>query len=247
MNWMQELCQVYDNVENSAIPDMDNLIPLYHVKQKVDIEIVLNENSECVDINLHKKSTNIIIPCTERSSARSGKNARKMPHPLADKVECIFTEEYRNQLEDWAKWSSAHPFIKVIYEYMRKGDVEKDLKKRKWWRDGKEDKNKFATWIVEKSGEPSSKTWEDNNLKRNWIDYIKNKNKSLIGGLCYVTGKKSILARFHPKKTISSASNAKIISANDDKNFTFRGRFTDKKGCQAINISSELHKKHIQL
>ncbi|OPY85576.1 MAG: CRISPR-associated protein (Cas_Csd1) [Syntrophorhabdus sp. PtaU1.Bin153] len=43
--------------------------------------------------------------------------------------------------------------------------------------------------------------------------------------LCYVTGEEEFMAGQHPAKLRNDADKAKIISSNDQSNFTFRGRF----------------------
>jgi CRISPR-associated protein Csd1 len=62
-------------------------------------------------------------------------------------------------------------------------------------------------------------------------------NKSVDNNeLCYITGERnSRRAKFHPKKINNQAANAKLISANDSINFTYRGRFTDET--QPLNVS----------
>lgn len=68
-------------------------------------------------------------------------------------------------------------------------------------------------------------------------------------GFCHVTGEHKALASKHPNRVLKSASNAKLISANDMSGFTFLGRFTDddksiaKQGYQAVNISAEVTEK----
>ena len=59
--------------------------------------------------------------------------------------------------------------------------------------------------------------------------------------LNYVNGLFEKIAIYHPSKVRNAGSSAKIISANDTTNFTFRGRFlTDNEACQ---ISSETTQK----
>ena len=68
-------------------------------------------------------------------------------------------------------------------------------------------------------------------------------------GFCYITGQNRPLASKHPNRILRSATNAKLISANDMDSFTFLGRFTDNKasikaqGLQGANISAVVTEK----
>ena len=90
-------------------------------------------------------------------------------------------------------------------------------------------------------------TWKDEGLFTAWQDYYASFDSKY--GFCYVTGETKALASKHPNRVLKSASNAKLISANDMDGFTFRGRFTDEKetittqGYQAVNISAEVTEK----
>ena len=59
--------------------------------------------------------------------------------------------------------------------------------------------------------------------------------------LCMISGETIVPARQHPKGIIPMNGNAKLISANDTSNFTYRGRFTDDQ--QAVTISYEASQK----
>ena len=52
-----------------------------------------------------------------------------------------------------------------------------------------------------------------------------------------MSGKVEVLSFLQPKKIRNEGDGAKLISSNDEKNFTFRGRFSDKS--QAFSIGYE--------
>lgn len=62
-------------------------------------------------------------------------------------------------------------------------------------------------------------------------------------GLDYVTGQQMRLAESHAAGLRYSGDMAKLISANDNKNFTYRGRFVDKKEVAAVGyeVSQKAH------
>jgi len=99
----------------------------------------------------------------------------------------------------------------------------------------------FVRWIVEKKNGPQSKVWTDDVIIKSWIDYYSStKSKK---NLCYVTGTEQYFAILHPKKIRNDGDRAKLISSNDDKGFTFRGRFNDDSGIQACTVGFEITQK----
>lgn len=53
-----------------------------------------------------------------------------------------------------------------------------------------------------------------------------------------ITGNRMVSAVSHPKKIVNAAGNAKLISANDTDNFTFRGRFVSSQEAVAVGYES---------
>lgn len=92
-----------------------------------------------------------------------------------------------------------------------------------------------------------SETWRDDSLFESWQQFYATLDST--DGFCYITGKDSPLASKHPNRILRSATNAKLISANDLSSFTFLGRFTDDEksikahGLQGANISAVVTEK----
>lgn len=99
----------------------------------------------------------------------------------------------------------------------------------------------LVCWSVEINGVPDSSTWDDSSLHKSWIDF----DASLSGNpaFCFVTGDEKIIAVNHPAKLRHTGDKAKLISSNDSSGFTFRGRFTDKKGQQAAGVGFDVTQK----
>lgn len=72
-----------------------------------------------------------------------------------------------------------------------------------------------------------AETWKDTSLFESWQQFYATLDST--DGFCYVTGETRPLASKHPNRILRSATNAKLISANDMSSFTFLGRFTDDK------------------
>ncbi|OOR90705.1 type I-C CRISPR-associated protein Cas8c/Csd1 [Moraxella caviae] len=85
----------------------------------------------------------------------------------------------------------------------------------------------------------SGNTWEDDTLIESWQQFYGNQEADF--GLCYATGEEQPLANKHPKNILRSNNNAKLISANDNDGFTFRGKFLD--GAQGAGVGSVVTEK----
>ena len=82
-----------------------------------------------------------------------------------------------------------------------------------------------ATELGKQAEHGKSETWRDESLFDSWQQFYATLDST--DGFCYITGKDSPLASKHPNRILRSATNAKLISANDLSSFTFLGRFTD--------------------
>jgi len=104
-----------------------------------------------------------------------------------------------------------------------------------------------ATELGKQSEHGQSETWRDESLFDSWQQFYATLDST--DGFCYITGKNSPLASKHPNRILRSATNAKLISANDLSSFTFLGRFTDDEksikanGLQGANISAVVTEK----
>lgn len=244
------------------------LLPVAHSTQNAQIEVVIDIKGIFRRARILEKEEQVtIIPVTEDSATRSGKYPP--PHPLCDKLQYVagdfsenvekekgedFFNKYIEQLEDWC--SSVHKNKKVcaVFEYLKKKKLIKDLAEHKvlscddsgnLTKDIKlgtvSQIDAFIRFRVEDTENPSSETavWLDNEIYKSYIEYYLNKEKST--DLCYVKGEGIPYSEKHPSKVRNSGDKAKLISANDESGFTYRGRFCDKK--QAVIVSYEVSQK----
>jgi CRISPR-associated protein Csd1 len=180
----------------------------------------------------------VLIPVTEESMGRSSGIA---PHPVFDQHEYLKGdgkkfEHYIAELEKFANSEFATKQIKAIYKYASKGSIAADLTNIV-----ARDKTNII-FKVEIKGNPLSMLWEDETFFTAWHNYYR-AQKEIEGNkdLDYFSGKKQLLAIFHPKKISNSSANSKLISDNDKTNFTFRGKFKDSS--EAFSISYESSQK----
>jgi CRISPR-associated protein Csd1 len=181
-----------------------------------------------------------------------------------------FFKEYEQLLSSWCDSEFSHPKARAVLAYVRKGNVVDDLvahnvlhvgpdgKLLTQWTSGdpspeifrlltpqagqRDQGNAFIRWQVWENDNPVAAVWEDASLQEAWIKFDAASNASQ--GLCMVTGDADVaLASSHPKRLRHAGDGAKLVSANDDQGFTFRGRFTDKDGRQACGIGNVVTQK----
>ena len=98
----------------------------------------------------------------------------------------------------------------------------------------------FVRWRVE-GVDNVAEVWESREVIQSWIDHYSStkQNKSL----CYVTGEDKFIADLHPMKIRNDGDKAKLISSNDETNFTYRGRFINADECLTVgfDVSQKAH------
>ena len=253
--------------EEQQIPYV--LLPPFHTTVTAQVEIKITENGEL--LNAEKvadveKST--VIPVTEKSGSRT---AGKAAHPLCDNLQYIagdfgdYTEKqkegnecfelYLSGLERWYFSEYTHPKVAAIYRYIKKGKVIEDLIRYKVLvldENGKLDskvkwqgvsQDKYLVRFVITAGVTDEiieeACWKDRSLQECFIQYYNSIQETR--DLDYLSGQWEAPSYLQPKKIRNEGDGAKLISANDEVNFTFRGRFSSKE--QAFSIGSETSQK----
>lgn len=251
MGLLQKACETYDNHQHLAgefIVGQEPLVPVAHILQNADIEITIDSNGTFIRVALiDKEMKKTIVPVTIASGGRSGKEAA--PHPLCDKLQYLLKssgkqyEKYIQQLQDWANSSYSVPKLQAVLQYLSQGTIAADLCQSQIIKNNvPDDKEKalFVRWRVEGLGaDDTSECWRDKKLFSSWEDYY---TASLTSEthLCMLTGKASVITDNHPKNIVAFNANAKLISANDNTNFTFRGRFVDgQEACSLGYLASQ--------
>lgn len=241
------------------------LLPIFHITSKSHLTVSLNESGDFLDAIIIEDDEYNIIPCTEESSGRTGTKAP--PHALNDKIQYLAKDynkygakyhgylEYVNNLSEWHIFHPSSKKIEAIYRYVDRGTLIEDLIKFNIF-DNSEDglvwghkvigkikvdpMDIYIRWQVESSNmEKEYRTWKDFELYDQWIEYYLSTRTE--EGFCFVLGKQALLENTHPKAIYNKCGNAKIISSNDDKDFTFRGRFDVAQ--EAYGISYEASQK----
>ncbi|MBR4587166.1 MAG: type I-C CRISPR-associated protein Cas8c/Csd1 [Lachnospiraceae bacterium] len=268
MSWNDELYKVYDLVHESGDKE---LLPIAHSTANAQVELNISEEGNLINasvIDLDDAET--VIPVTEDSGARGN---GIFPMPLADKLlylagdyslyvkgkrsdNSAYYSAYMIQLKEWLDSDHTHPALIAIYDYLSKKTLIRDLigagilklddegcKLADGYKVNKIEQTelfvRFYVSYIDLEKEP--RTWKDKSLHDCFIRYTESvmDNK----GLCYATGDVCALTYKHPSKIRNSGDKAKLISANDDSGFTYRGRFASKEESFAVGyaFSQKMH------
>lgn len=242
MSIFQELIEVYKNNEsNVGIFDTRGrtLLPIAHTSVKVDLEVSITEDgkfSNMQDLGKGKELT--VIPATIESANRSSNIA---PFPLQDKIKYVagdfaqyatrkkdidsaseYYEAYLEQLNAWADQAETPKEIKIIAHYLNKGTLSKDL-----IQSGLALKDLTGGAFVRfKVNLAPLEPWRNPKIFKSWTDfYLEKLKSSSVEDIDYITGEKVITTKSVEKNINPITSGAKLISANDSGNYTYRGTF----------------------
>lgn len=248
MGLMQSACETYEAMAAKYVGNYDQkeaLAPVAHIVTSSNIEVTLTLDGQFMSASaVDKDAPKIIIPATEKSAGRSGKDP--IPHPLCDKVKYFLDKDkldkYLGQLTEWCE-ACEHPTLKAVLAYVKGGTLINDLMRADLLK--REDKGGFKNedalirWRVE--GAPTPNCWEDWTLFEAFSRYYESVHEADGKALCMLNGKVARMAVQHPKGVVALNGNAKLISSNDRHGFTYRGRFEDDS--QALTISYEASQK----
>lgn len=260
MSWIKNLCDTYDACEDIVgicnEEDKTVLLPVGHVNTELNVIVYLDctgslqrmEKVEGHDLNVKNR---ICIPCTEESASRSSKGASKFPHPLFDQVKHLCGPIYLENLKQWLTYlegqvvhAEACRIIGAVYCYISQGTLIDDLKSyRITDTKGNVKEDWMIGFCVNLADTEENRLWKMPKLWRAWNDfYLENHVNKREKDVCYATGRENLpYSSKHPKKINLYSANAKLITGNDQKNFTFRGRFENPS--QAVTISYEASQK----
>lgn len=177
-------------------------------------------------------------------------------------------DTYIHELQNWTESPYAHPKVTAVYRYLSKRTLIRDLVGpnpvlavdehnrliEKWDKKYEslypekpaifgavagDQSSAFVRFNVYSPDRPLEDIWKDKEVYNSFIAYYEGR----LGDedLCYVTGKRLPGTDRHANKIRNAADKAKLISANDDTGFTFRGRFAQSR--DAASISYEVSQK----
>lgn len=214
------------------------LAPIGHMIATANIEITLDENGVLLDaVPVEREDGKTIIPATENSA---GRTRAPCAHPLCEQIGYLSGQDegkytlYVKKLRAWAESEHSHAMLHPILAYVQKKSLLSDLAAHGI---RQLDDKQLIRWRVLGIGEESGLCWTNQSLFlafQKWYESVE-EQKDAKAALCMISGERALPARQHPKGIIPINGNAKLVSSNDDSNFTYRGRFTDD--IQALTIS----------
>ena len=245
-----------------AEEEKEPLTPVSHAIQNAHIEIVLGNDGEFREAYpIAKAQSKTIIPVTIESANRTGNNTKA--HPLCDQLRYIapfggdkFTA-YAAQLEQWANSEFSHPKVLAVLAYIQGKTITADLAAAGVITldehgnpdSGKIEGTEYGKCLVRWQITPApdgirSACWEDTTLFERYAAFYASQCASMSRDTCFVSGREDTVCEMHPKGVIASNYGAKLASANDDKNFTYRGRFTEANQAYCIGYTASQKAHH---
>ena len=244
MGWITKCYETYLNNEDKVGIPVENgavLCPPGFITANVQLEITLDADGKFESAaEVDKTECKTIIPATEDSASRT---SGVMPHPLCDQLGYLVREldekgkhkAYLEQLKKWVDSGHSHYIVDAVYAYIQGGTIYSDLsatidlgKKI----GGVDPKKAMVRWRVR--GDGASECWRNIDMMHAFADYLAAGDTSV--GFCHATGKVMPVTTKHPKNIVRSIGNAKLISANDSSNFTYRGRFISANEASEVSV-----------
>lgn len=231
------------------------LAPVSHILQNAQIEITLTDEGKFLSaVPVSKGDESTIIPATEESA---GRTSRPEPHPLCDQLAYLAPsddnkhEAYLALLTAWAESPYSHPLVRAVLTYVRSGALLSDLEKEGIivrnaagsLGSGKLAGTDYAKCLVRwrmipAPDEEKSESYRNPALFEKWASFYNDLRVGQPHGICQISGEEDVLCQSHPKGTLSSAYGAKLISANDSANFTYRGRFATPEAAVSVGYTA---------
>lgn len=244
--------------KDSSLDTKRMLSPLFHISLKTRLHVILDERGDLMDMEMDGKDVSVIVPCTQQSLGRSGKNPP--PHPLCDKIIYVDSEldtkKHAKYVELLDGWKGQDVKLNAIYTYVTTHSVVEDavgkglFQSKQSKTDEKEKWSQASTQMDPKIGvrfsvhtltDEPDEVWMDRKLQKRWIDYCMQADTSK--GIDSLGEPLFRAVSNFPKNIVGVAGNAKLISSNDDKNFTYRGRFNSAQDAMQIddNTCQKVH------
>ena len=228
MGLLQKAIETYDAMEGLAgvyEEGREPLAPVGHIVTRAQIEVTITAEGQFVGARAADREQKIIIPVTEDSAGRTSAPAA---HPLCEQLGYLSGRDadklqlYLEGLEKWVKSAHTHPKAAAVWAYVSGRTLLADLTSAGL--PAEKDKDMICWRVVGLGTEQDTAVWKDRSLMNAYTAFY----LSQLNGekqVCMLTGQAGFVTWKHMKGAFSLNGNAKIISANDSANFTYRGRF----------------------
>lgn len=259
MGLMQTAWRTYEqHAEKAGVlhEGKEALLPISHIIQKAQIDIIIDDAGAFQGARaLGKGEDKTIIPATIESASRTSGAAA---HPLSDNLEYLAPyggkkyEEYLAKLTLWAESEFSHPKVHAVLRYIQGGTLLADLaaagiiELREDGTPAAEFNKSMVRWQVIEAQGGCMACYEDQSLFACFSAFYASQHQTQEQSLCLVTGEDDIACDAHPKGVHPYSYGAKLISANDNSGFTYRGRFATVRQAGGVGYTAS-QKAHAAL
>lgn len=175
---------------------------------------------------------------------------------------------YEKLLKAWCGSPHGHPMARAVYAYVSGGTLVRDLLRKgilhadasgAWLTQApsneqdsifkrltaknavRDQAEAMVVWKVQLTDDPEPRAWKNKGLQASWVAYDAELMQSKA--LCMVNGTENSIGTKHPRDIRRIGDSAKLITSNDKKGFTFRGRFiTPEEACTVgYEVSQKAH------
>ncbi len=258
MGLLQDAYRTYDtyvhlieNVTEGTTP----LAPISHTLQNAQIEVRLTQDGHFHGAEIIPKEDSItVIPVTEDSASRTRAAAA---HPLCDQLVYLTPLDwdkhrlYLNLISQWCASPHSHPTVQAVSHYIHRETLLSDLLQAgilSQTEDGTLEKIKVQGTEIEKclvrwrvlhtDPNQTNACWMDTTLFQAFTNFYEALRVDRPWDISFISGERDHPCTAHPKGTLQHQFGAKLISANDDRGFTYRGRFTASQQANSVGYSS---------
>ncbi len=272
MSWMNRLYATYEELADQRMELGTAITQVAHMNANAQLEVSVSAAGEFLGaVSVEKENAVTLIPVTESSASRSSGIAPHplcdmLPYVAGDFGDyCaekgkrngpeVKFEKYIEGLKKWAESPYSHSKVRAIYAYLAQkkliadlvcaGLVELDAERHfenKKISGQTYEKTMVRFRVISGDFETEDATWKDKTLIRAYTDYYL-ANQQGMSDICYFSGERKPISQNHPKGIVAANYGAKLISANDDRGFTYRGRFqnADQPFALSYEASQKIH------
>lgn len=271
MGWLSTLNESYDNIIEfrKKNPKVDiNIVPPGIARMRATLTVVINEDSEFVRADFIDKANSTTNVFLKGNSAM--RVAKETPHALFDQISYVAGDlkkyvanpkdvegNFIKYIEGLSSWADimGNKKINIILNYLTKETLVEDLisfGSLKLDQSNYIDQNVkhnsvsqekyFIRFALEMDGNVVD-LWDDAELISEHSNLFLEEENVNLQDFCYATGNTGAMARLHGKYIRYPGDAAKLISSNDETNYTFRGRGNtpDKVVRISKNASEKAH------
>ncbi len=165
----------------------------------------------------------------KKGSAQQEKPSQKNMQPE------LYHKAFMEMLQAWCESPYAHPDVLAWYTYLQKGRLIADLvaegvfqldesgRLTEKWAGGGKQQEAFIRYRILRDSCEEDCIWQSASISNAFIAHYQ--TLPVTNDICYAMGELQPIAATSPKYIRYSGDATKLISANDNEGFTYRGRF----------------------